>query len=329
MHISKINGKYPIAFKPNNVMFRTKGENSALERQLMMVLFVAPAIRFPENREITIDVNMITNKPLHGSICTRIRKALDNITDAKFEIYYDSTHYKFINVFESAERRGSKITAIITKSAIDTIKTCLPRGFTKIPIEDSIRLTTGHQFVFLELLIKHKRLKHSAISIAEIKRYTSIEDKYDRWDNFRQRVANPSINGLNKNLGYNIKLIPSKVGNRTNALTLCETKNRIPPKDVSTNVNVKTLKNKDNDKNSDFEFASVCFKMLPLKIQEQYKKGYPQYYGNEVITTSAANDFLEEFDELLKRSESPEEFIREFQKNMLTGINQEQASLRQ
>lgn len=301
MHISKIHGKYPVAFKPNNVFLRTKKENSVLERQLLMVLFVLPAALYPDSREVTIDINMITEKPLQGSICSRIRQALDNITDSKFLVYQDETHYEFINVFEKAGRKGNKITAIITQSAIETIKTYLPMGFTKIPIGDTIKLTTAHQFVFLELFLKSKGCK-SSTKITHIKKHAGLSEKsYKRWDNFDRRVANSSIEGLNEILGYDINYTIETNGGKTTAIAMHEGRKR---------TKIKTLgKSIAYAEDNSFNFALSCFNLLSPENQKKYYTGSELFKDEEYKTLHAVAAFQLKHNEILEKYKTTEEVL--------------------
>jgi plasmid replication initiation protein len=311
MHISKINDKYPVAFKPNNVILKTKNENSVLEHQLLMVLFVIPVTMFPENRQVEIDINLITNKPLHGSICSRIKKAIDNITYSKFEVYQDKTHYEFINVFEKAGRKGNKIIALLTGSAIEAIKKYRSLGFTKIPIEDTLKLKTSYQYIFLEFFLRYEKYKMTPVDLECLKVHAGITaDKYPRWIHFKQRVIDPSIAGLNKELGYNIECKVMKTGRTITAITMHQDKKRRKIKDIK--AKDKPVNEKAKKEDAEFNFAENCFGLLPSEEKEMYFKKIPFYFGSEVILSTAINNFAIEFDFLLKNNKSPEDFIKAY-----------------
>lgn len=293
VHISKVDGKYPVAFKPNNIILNTKDRCSALEKQLLMVLFVVPAMKFPKSRQLSIDISMITTKPLKGSIYDRLKVALDNITDAKFEVYQDDAHYGFINVFEKAFRDGDNIISLITQSAIDVIREQMSNGFTMMSLGDTIRLTTGYQFVFLEYILRYNGYKSPSILLVDIKRRLGIPtDKYSRWIHFKQRIAESSINSLNKILGYNIKLIPEKTGNKNVKFSLITGGHQA----------------KEEGQRDDFNLR--CFNLLPTNEREKYTNKIPEFVKSETVALITSVDFFaKDHRQLLEASNSPDEFI--------------------
>jgi hypothetical protein len=303
MHISKINGRYPVAFKPNNIILRTKDNCSALEHQLLMTLFVAPAASFPKDRTISIDVDLITDKPLKGSVYSRLNKAIENAFDARFEIITDSTHFELIHVFRKIKRDGNVITATIDQFAIDEIKKQLPCGFTKIPIEYTIKLTTAYQFVFLEYILKNNGTKTPAISIDDIKKRTNIpKNKYPRWTHFNQRVVCPSVSKLIRVLNLEIECKVVKSGKRVTSIIINENKKLKKSKSVG------CVNNKTED--DSFNFALKCYEHLPLEEQEKYKKDLPACIGNTVALSTAVNNFYTQNSALLRKTTNIEEFIK-------------------
>jgi len=306
MHISKINGQYPIAFKPNNIIPRTKNPCSYLEYHLVMVLFVVPAVSFPENRTISIDVDLITDKPLKGSICSRLNEAINNAFEARFDLITDDTHFELINVFEKITREGNKITAIITQSAIDQIKKQFLNGFTKIPIEYSIKLQTAYQLIFLEYILRFEGTKMSCISIQEIKKRGGIlPDKYPQWDNFNRRVVCSSITGINKRLNFNVEYDITKSGKKVIAISLSNNS-----KSRRRNRAAKNTADKCNNQEVFFNFASECFEILSPEEKEIYKKDLPDCIGDTVKHSTAVNNFIKQHNKLLKKSKNPEEFFK-------------------
>lgn len=305
MHISKVDGMYPVAFKPNNVIFRQENSASMLEYLLLLNLFVRPGALFPEDRIIKIDVNLITAKRLKGSICNRLKDALKNVCKAQFEVYQDNKNYKYISVFESVERNGDIITAVLTTSALEELKIRRTKNFTKIPIGDALKLNTTNQIGIYTLHLTCVNCKDKKnLTVDEIKTNLGIpKGVYVSWSHFRQRVLDPSYTGINKNLGIDLRYNSVKNGNKTIAIKPLKIKK--PPKSKTA---IKPTEKEDGL----FDFASECFEALSAEEQERYKKGIPEYIQPEVALLTAIKRFEGENHSVLKKSETREEFIKAY-----------------
>lgn len=305
MHISKVDGMYPVAFKPNNLIFRQENSASILEHLLLLNLFVRPGTLFPENGIVNIDVSLITTKRLKGSICSRLKDALKDVCKAQFEVYQDNKNYKYISVFESVERNGNTITAVLTNSALELLKIRRTKNFTKIPIGDVLKLKTPNQVGIYSLHLTHvNRKDKNGLTVDELKKSLGIaKDVHMSWTHFRQRVIDPSYAGINNSLGLDLRYTPVKNGTKTIAIKPLKTKK--PPKSKGTI----TPAGKEDDL---FGFASKCFEALSTEEQDRYKKGIPKYIQPEVALLTAIKKFEEESRSMLKESETLEAFIKAY-----------------
>ncbi len=87
------------------------------------------------------------------------------------------------------------------------------KGYFASNTEEYMKLTSSHA-ISLYLLFRSNEFKNKVQSyyIEELKKHLGVEKNYDRWDDFKKRVLDPSIEQLNKETNYFFTYEAKRIG---------------------------------------------------------------------------------------------------------------------
>lgn len=152
----------------------------------------------------------------------------------------------------------------------------LKARYTKYELVNIGAFTSTHTIRLYELCSQYKTVGEREIRLEELKDWLQVADKYDRYNNFNQRVLEPSIAEINAKSDLFIEVEPIKRGRSIHALHFTiKPKQAVQPSEKIANKRPKfPHKNKygqfvkldnTNPKNSSHEYglwAKDCLKIL-------------------------------------------------------------------
>ncbi|OBW97090.1 replication initiation protein [Gallibacterium anatis] len=94
----------------------------------------------------------------------------------------------------------------------------LKARYTKYELVNIGAFTSTHTIRLYELCSQYKTVGEREIKLEELKDWLQVSDKYDRYNNFNQRVLEPSIAEINAKSDLLIKIEPIKRGRSITAL---------------------------------------------------------------------------------------------------------------
>nr|CRY96225.1 hypothetical protein [uncultured prokaryote] len=90
--------------------------------------------------------------------------------------------------------------------------------FTKYNLEYVAKFNGFHSIRLYEILAQYRSMGWREVTVAELKEWLQVSDKYDRWDNFKSRVLTTAINEINEKSDLSIDFEPIKRGRSIVAL---------------------------------------------------------------------------------------------------------------
>ncbi|MEH8109270.1 replication initiation protein, partial [Gallibacterium anatis] len=84
--------------------------------------------------------------------------------------------------------------------------------FTKYNLEYVAKFSGFHSIRLYEILAQYRLRGWREVSLVELKEWLQISDKYNRYNNFNQRVLNPAINEINEKSDLFVEVEPIKRG---------------------------------------------------------------------------------------------------------------------
>lgn len=94
----------------------------------------------------------------------------------------------------------------------------IKRKFTKYNLDNIARFSGFHSIRLYEILAQYRSTGWREVSLADLKEWLQVADKYDRWNNFKQWVITPSIKEINEKSDLIIEFEPIKRGRSIHAL---------------------------------------------------------------------------------------------------------------
>lgn len=237
MEIIKEEEKKKILMK-NNELIKTRYSFSVIENRVFMLMLYklqkAPngemicEIPRSEFKEITKKTN---NHTVKGII-----KILDSLLSKKisFKIMnesgkgYEWNKHNLINGFAYNDETdifklicSERIyNLLISYFEIDKDENKIFKGHTPINLKIYLSLENTMSQRMYELLRLWSKSKHEiTYKVDDIKELFMIEDKYDRYNDFKKKIIDPSVNSLNKSGAFKISYKENKTGRRVTSLT--------------------------------------------------------------------------------------------------------------
>lgn len=237
MEIIKEEEKKKILMK-NNELIKTRYSFSVIENRVFMLMLYklqkAPngemicEIPRSEFKEITKKTN---NHTVKGII-----KILDSLLSKKisFKIMnesgkgYEWNKHNLINGFSYNDETdifklicSERIyNLLISYFEIDKDENKIFKGHTPINLKIYLSLENTMSQRMYELLRLWSKSKHEiTYKVDDIKELFMIEDKYDRYNDFKKKIIDPSVNSLNKSGAFKINYKENKTGRRVTSIT--------------------------------------------------------------------------------------------------------------
>jgi plasmid replication initiation protein len=206
----------------NNIIIKAKYNISTLENRIFLMLLY----KLQKNNEDVIKCE-ISHEEFKSIIKKKQTSSIDSISDLlvnlrKQSIYFRDEEgwgeYGFINGFKYIKSRKTfKIEA--SKEIHDYIRKYLETGYTPINLAIFFSLINPNAQRFYDLLRLWSGTKSTInYKVDDLKELLMIEDKYDRYNDFKRRVVIPAIAELNKTGYFEIYIKENKVGRKVDSI---------------------------------------------------------------------------------------------------------------
>ncbi|MGL5753556.1 MAG: replication initiation protein, partial [Paraclostridium sp.] len=206
----------------NNIIIKAKYNISTLENRVFLMLLY----KLQKNNDDVIKCE-ISHEEFKSIIKKKQTSSIDSISNLlvnlrKQSIYFRDEEgwgeYGFINGFKYIKSRKTfKIEA--SKEIHTYIRNYLEIGYTPINLSIFFGLINPNSQRFYDLLRLWSGTK-SIINyrVDELKELLMIEDKYDRYNDFKRRVIVPAIKELNDTGYFEIDFKENKVGRKVDSI---------------------------------------------------------------------------------------------------------------
>lgn len=284
----------------NNIIIKAKYNISTLENRIFLMLLY----KLQKNNDDVIKCEIS-----HEEFKTIIRKkqtsSIDSISNLlvnlrKQSIYFRDEEgwgeYGFINGFKYIKSRKTfKIEA--SKEIHTYIKNYLEIGYTPINLSIFFGLINPNSQRFYDLLRLWSGTK-SIINykVDELKEFLMIEDKYDRYNDFKRRIILPSIKELNETGYFEIDIKEHKVGRKVDSIDFIVKdldKRKYFTNEIEVIKNIEEVSEVEEcavSKEIEQEFYIPNKKLFTPKTLEKFKEDFEEYNFSE----SQLKKFLQE-----------------------------------
>ncbi|MDU6248943.1 MAG: replication initiation protein, partial [Paeniclostridium sordellii] len=206
----------------NNIIIKAKYNISTLENRIFLMLLY----KLQKNNDDIIKCE-ISHEEFKTIIKKKQTSSVDSISDLLVNLRKQSIYFKdeegwgeygFINGFKYIKSRKTfKIEA--SKEIHTYIRRYLETGYTPINLAIFFGLINSNAQRFYDLLRLWSGTK-SIINyrIDELKELLMIENKYDRYNDFKRRVILPAIKELNDTGYFEIDIKENKVGRKVDSI---------------------------------------------------------------------------------------------------------------
>lgn len=297
MEIIKEEEKKKILMK-NNELIKTRYSFSVIENRVFMLMLYklqkAPngemicEIPRSEFKEITKKTN---NHTVKGII-----KILDSLLSKKisFKIMnesgkgYEWNKHNLINGFSYNDETdifklicSERIyNLLISYFEIDKDENKIFKGHTPINLKIYLSLENTMSQRMYELLRLWSKSKHEiTYKVDDIKELFMIEDKYDRYNDFKKKIIDPSVNSLNKSGAFKINYKENKTGRRVTSITFLT-------EDLDERIYFKKQSDTSNNSN---DIPSELFVPNP----DVFTKGTIVLFKNDFKTYDFKEDYMQ------------------------------------
>ncbi|MDB8803482.1 replication initiation protein [Romboutsia sp. 1001216sp1] len=206
----------------NNIIIKAKYNISTLENRIFLMLLY----KLQKNNDDVIKCE-ISHEEFKTIIKKKQTSSIDSISNLLVNLRKQSIYFKddegwgeygFINGFKYIKSRKTfKIEA--SKEIHTYIRNYLEIGYTPINLSIFFGLINPNSQRFYDLLRLWSGTK-SIINyrIDELKELLMLEDKYDRYNDFKRRVILPAIKELNETGYFEIDFKENKVGRKVDSI---------------------------------------------------------------------------------------------------------------
>lgn len=173
--------------------------------------------RVPANVKEPVELSIPAQK-LRGSEGRNdnvwLRECLDRLTGVKIKGSWKGDPWGAVVIAEwHIEQGGTVVRLWVPPAAVKAIRA--PETFAKIEAFAAYKLQGAARLLYAALADK-KRMANSfwVYSVEELRELLGVGDKkaYERWNNFRYRVLDPALAGVNDYGTVTVKMTPQKVG---------------------------------------------------------------------------------------------------------------------
>lgn len=306
------NNGYTYAWVPNSLILNVEKTKSIYSLRILRSLFTRPLKSIPKSGIVEIDISLITNQKLEGSICITIKEACEDVMKTQLEITTKNVNkFKIINIFSSVERVGRIIRFKLNSDAIVALIEEQSKGFTKIPCEPMLMFCSKYQHKWVEILCRDGYYKKKlTYEIPVIKNALGANIK--KMSHFKKKAIVEPFDEINKKLNASINYKFIKKGRSIFAVEVFnKTGKSIMLKMVRGKKKPDSPVIPDNKKNVEddkFDFACNCYDMLPEAEKEKYTIG-TKSINKFFQRYEAVEKFMIKQKSILEKASTPEEVL--------------------
>lgn len=202
--------------------------------------------------------------------------------------------YGFINGYYYDDELGS-FNIEASEKIHEILKEYLKMGYTPINVQIWLSLNNSYAQRFYDLLRLWSNTKTViTYKIDEIKELLMLEDKYDRYNDFKRRVITPAIKELNNTGYFKIDIKENKVGRKVDSIDFIvkdldkrkyfnnEKESRVIEVKNEDIVQENLITNNQSKKEESKDFYIPNKKLFTAKTLENFKKDFSNYNFKDI-----------------------------------------------
>lgn len=187
-----------------------------------------------------------------------IKEAVELLSSKTILIKSSLKTFNVFDVCNYVKKRGEFIISF-SKDMIDVLNN-FKKGFTLLDLKYLLNLKSLYSVRFYEILKQYEKLKERKIDVTDLKFLLGINDKYDRYHNFKQRVIEPALRDINRSTDIYIDYTENKVGKKTTSISFCISKQKNECLDLliprSSNV-IQNAKENENTESGELDKCEI------------------------------------------------------------------------
>ena len=298
MHISlNQSNTAPVAWIPNSLILNVEKTKNVYSYRISRALFTVPLQKIPNDGKVEIDLRLITDKKLTGSVCTTIKNACKDALKTQIEVGVNRKNdFRVINLFNEIEKEGKVLKVEINTRAIPVLIEHQLNGYTKVSFEKILSLSSMYETKWLEIISRLKYKKRITLDVPSIRIYLGTE-KLKQWDHFKEKAIKAPFAGINKKLGSQICFVPKKKGRSIYAIEVFDKTEKSTSKQMAEPIN------------GEHDLSCRCFDLLPITEQKKYINNTSWFNVKEFQREDGIASFKKKNSELLKKFKNPTDVI--------------------
>lgn len=149
----------------------------------------------------------------------QVQKAIDTL-GSRWAVLEDNPKLirKVIFLTDQTYFKGEGRFQIILHEKLMPFVSDIKNSFTKYSLEYVAKFSSFYAIRIYEIVAQFRQTGWRDITVAELKDWLQVTDKYDRWDNFKRWVLEPSIKEINKKSDLFISVDTIKRGRSIHSL---------------------------------------------------------------------------------------------------------------
>ncbi|BDD07461.1 replication initiation protein [Aureibacter tunicatorum] len=252
----------------SNKFINSRQPNISLNAQ--RVLIFAMAMIKPEDhilKAIDVPIRLVLGKSaddkLQGYDYKKVREAAKELMDLKIEVEGDDGAWEEINFIQkSSGKAGVSYISIKFSDDVREFLLDLKDNYTSYVLNSVYNFKNPYSLRIYELCKQYLKIGKREISVDKLKFLLSIENKHNRWSNFKQNVIDKSCNEINEFSDILISFDEIKTGRKITGLVFYIERQKKPGVELMLNKEISSL-----DQHADALIAS----RTDIKNPEAYK----------------------------------------------------------
>lgn len=224
-HNDLVESSYYLTYNQQKIMLYliSKIDNFNTEKDLFET-FLTINITFPEILEILGKDPLPASKSKRHTYIIEILRSLKNKNiEIKTE---DKIRYTSWVLVVEYHKYNSNIKVCLDPELKDMLL-FIKEKFTQYRLQDVIKFQCTHSFRIYELIKQYESIGKRIITINEFKKYLGIPGKYQRYNQFKERVLNPSIEDINAFSDLSVQYTTKRINKVPQSITFhMESKNK-------------------------------------------------------------------------------------------------------
>lgn len=312
----KINSNENNIVMKNNMIIRAKYNISTIENRIFLLLLYK--LQKEDGEVILCDIHHDDFKKI---IKKKQNQSIEYIEDLLINLRKQSIYFKdkegwgeygFINGFKYIEE--DKSFRIEASQVVHTyIRDYLKTGYTPVNLAVFFSLINSNSQRFYDLLRLWSGSKNViTYTVDELKELLMLEDKYNKYNDFKRRVIEPAIKELNGTGYFKIDIQENKVGRKVETIDFKVEdldKRKYFDKDKYIIENKDEINKNSNIETEDNDFYIPNKKLFTPKTLDNFVRDFEEYNFKDA---KIKNKFYESIGSTLEKDDSEKIYVKSY-----------------